>query len=88
LVLVFRPQNEAGQVAGALTHVIVVEDTFRQAAEKTRHAVFQHLSARGQKRGARAYDLPDGQQVVFIAAGAPWSKSNGRACGRRAGSKR
>ena len=41
---------------------------FRPAAKKTRHAVFQHLSAHRQNGRTRRNGLPKFDQIVFVPA--------------------
>jgi len=54
----FRPLKEIGNV----------KDAFRQAAEETRHPIFQNHAARAEKICGGVQHFPQRQQIVFVTA--------------------
>src|SRR5262249_10166086 len=61
--------DEVGELVRTGAHVVLVEHAFRKPAEEARHAVLQHLAARGQERRAGRNHLAERKEVGFVTAG-------------------
>ena len=54
---------------GALDDILLIENAFRQAPEKARHAIFENLATGRQQRAIGCQCLAQWQQVIFIGSG-------------------
>ena len=70
------PANKIGQFVRAPNDVFFIEDAFSQAPEKSRHAVFQDVSAQTQERGGRIQIAAEGDHVIFVSAGSMEEKKH------------
>src|SRR2546430_1173727 len=62
--------------AGA--QIFEIENAFRQPPEKTRHSVFEHLSARAQQVRVRRERAAEREQVVFVSTCPMQQQKRGR----------
>jgi hypothetical protein len=77
--------DEVGEFVGAADEIVFVEDAGGEAAEETGLSVFEDLSARAEERGAGAEELAEGDEVVFVAAGAVEEEKRGGGAGFETG---
>ena len=78
-------RNKVGKFVGATDEVVLVEHSGGEASEETGLAVFEDLSARAEQGGAGAEESAEGDQVVFVAAGAVEEEERGRGAGFETG---
>lgn len=60
--------DEVGQVAATLFQVVDIKHALSEAAEETRHTVFQHIATRTELASARYKHPPQAAQGVFVSA--------------------
>src|SRR6185312_6611878 len=69
LVPLPSPGQKLGQLPSAKSQILQVEDPLREASEKSRHPILEHLTPRAQERRPRGKSLAQGDQIVFVASG-------------------
>jgi hypothetical protein len=61
--------DKISKFMGAPNEIFLIEDSFGDPAEETRHAMFEDLAARTEQRSLRIESAPKRDEVGFIAAG-------------------
>jgi len=62
--------NKPHQSVGLYSEILLIENTFRQAQEESRHSILQHASARAEQRRPGHQCIACGNQVGFVSTSA------------------
>ena len=74
-----RARRERRQLRRGARDIRVIEHAFREAAEETRRAALEHVTARAQQRGAGCDHPAEREEIGLVAAGAVQQEERGRA---------